>query len=265
MLTQRRLSGKKLCVVVPARDEEALVARTLRKIPAEVACVVVVDDASRDATVSCVKELADPRVQLLEKATNGGVGSAILSGYERGLELDADVLVVMAGDDQMDPADLGALVAPIISGHADYVKGNRFLHPARDDMPRLRRWAGRLLARVTSLASGQRIGDSQCGYTAVSRETARLLLEADIWPRYGYPNDVLVLLGRRGRRVVEVPVRPVYGTEKSGVRAYHVLTILGLIVRRLWREARVRRRPTQAGVPGTLAAPASALLRRQGE
>jgi hypothetical protein len=146
----------------------------------------------------------------------------------------ADVLAVMAGDDQMHPDDLEVLLEPIRSGRADYVKGNRFLHPDAHRMPLPRRLAGRVLSAVTRIATGLRIDDSQCGYTALSTSAARRLDLRDLWPRFGYPNDFLGMLAAEGLRVVDVAVRPVYEDEASGVRPWHVLTITALIVRRFW-------------------------------
>jgi glycosyltransferase involved in cell wall biosynthesis len=201
-------------------------------IPSSVWRIVVVDDASQDGTSARVRALADPRVELVEKTTNEGVGQAILDGYERAIALGADVAVVMAGDNQMDPEDLEAVVRPVALGHADYVKGNRFLHPRASEMPRARRWAGWLLAHLTSGFAGVRIQDSQCGYTAISRGAARVLLSARIWPRYGYPNDVLMTLGRSGFTIRETPVRPVYADEASGIRFWHAATIVMILLRR---------------------------------
>ena len=99
-------------------------------------------------------------------------------------------------------------------------------------MPWPRRLAGRWLARLTSLASGLDVDDSQCGYTALTASAARRIPLAELWPRYGYPNDLLLLLARAGCRVREVPVRPVYANEQSGVRPWHALVVAGVILRR---------------------------------
>lgn len=223
---------RSVAVVVPAYQEGRLIADTLRGVPAFVDHIVVVDDASKDDTARAVGRVADPRIVLLEHPENRGVGAAIASGYVRALELGADILVVMAGDNQMDPADLPRLLAPLCNGEADYVKGNRFLHPDVKCMPWPRRVAGSGLARLTRLASGLSIDDSQCGYTALSKAAAQRIPLSELWPRYGYPNDLLLLLGRVGCAVREVPVRPVYADEKSGVRPWHALVVAAVIARR---------------------------------
>jgi glycosyltransferase involved in cell wall biosynthesis len=227
---------KTVAVVVPAYREERLIGRTLRRIPSLVDAVYVVDDASDDRTAQKAEAAGDPRVRVVRHAHNLGVGAAIVSGYRRALDDGMDVLVVMAGDDQMDPSDLPALVAPVARGRADYAKGNRFQHQLSRRMPAHRRAGGRALALLTRLCSGLDVDDCQCGYTALSGRAARELPLLQLWPGYGYPNDLLLMLATRGMRVVEVPVRPVYADEQSGVRPWHVLSVAGVIARRALRE-----------------------------
>lgn len=129
------------------------------------------------------------------------------------------------------------MVEPVAQGVADYVKGNRLRHPeVKRVMPTARYWGSLVLSKLTSWAVGQPVEDSQCGYTAIGREVL-LQLDLDaIWPRFGYPNDLLAAILRLGGRVTEVTVRPVYRGEQSHLRAHHVSLILYLIVRARWRR-----------------------------
>jgi glycosyltransferase involved in cell wall biosynthesis len=231
----------KVAVIVPCFREARLITRTLSGIPAFVDLIVVVDDHSDDGTADVVRTFDDPRVELVVHAENRGVGAAIVSGYRAGLAADCDVFAVMAGDAQMAPEDLAAVVTPVALGEVSYVKGNRFQHVRARDMPLARRFAGRMLAVATRLATGLSVDDCQCGYTAISRAAVLRLSLDDLWPRFGYPNDLLGMLAARGLTVLEVPVRPVYADERSGVRAWHALSILWLILRRHVRERNVRR------------------------
>ena len=164
------LGGAKVVVVVPAFDEEERIAGVLAAMPPLVDAIFVVDDASRDRTAAVVRASIDPRVSLFVHAENRGVGAAIATGYREALARGGkphDAFVVMAGDGQMDPEDLPALVRPIARGEADYVKGNRFAHPdVARTMPRARRLGGEVFSRLTSIAIGRPVHDSQCGYTA---------------------------------------------------------------------------------------------------
>jgi len=222
--------------VIPAYREARLIAGTLSSLPDFVDAVYVVDDGSPDATASAAESIGDERVRVLRHAVNLGVGAAIVTGYRRALAEQADVVAVMAGDAQMDPRDLPAVLAPIVAGRADYIKGNRFRSTERGNMPLLRRVAGKVLSLATRLASGLDVDDCQCGYTAISRHALCTLPLDELWPRFGYPNDLLLLLAQHGLGVGEVTVRPLYGDERSGVRPWHAVLILWLIARRWLRQ-----------------------------
>jgi dolichol-phosphate mannosyltransferase len=226
------LRGSRVFVVIPAFDEAARIGPTVAGVPAFVDGVIVVDDASRDDTAAVAESVRDPRVTVLRRATNGGVGRAITDGYAVARHGGADVVAVMAGDGQMDPADLERVVSPVIDGHADYVKGNRLGHERIADMPLARRLGTTVLGKLTARAVGvPGLGDSQCGYTAISGAMLDVLPLSRVWPRYGYPNDLLSEVTLAAGRVVEVSVRPVYAGEASGLRARHVVVICGLLAR----------------------------------
>ncbi len=228
--------GSRIAVVVPAYREERLIGRTLGSMPDFVDRVWVVDDASPDATLDAVHAVGDARVRAVAHPDNRGVGAALVTGYRAAVDDAADVVAVMAGDNQMHPDDLAAVLEPVACGHADYAKGNRFVHADAAHMPAARRAGGRLLSALTRAVTGLTIDDSQCGYTAISAAALRALPIDELWPRFGYPNDLLGMLAARGLRVVDVPVRPVYADEQSGIRPWHLATITGVVARRWWRE-----------------------------
>jgi len=217
------LEEKQVAVVVPAHDEEALVATTIAGIPPFVDRIYVVDDASTDATVEQARAVGDVRLVVVSHESNRGVGAAIVTGYERAVADGADVVAVMAGDNQMDPADLATLVAPVARGELDYAKANRlFTGQAWNLMPHARYLGNAVLSMLTKIASGYwHIADSQSGYTAISAGMVRELDLDRVYTGYGFPNDLLVHLNVWNARVRDFPSRPVYGVgERSGIR-YH--------------------------------------------
>jgi glycosyltransferase involved in cell wall biosynthesis len=232
----------RIAVVVPAHNEQRLIPSVIAGMPAFVDLIVVVDDASTDATVQAALCCADPRVKLVRHASNRGVGAAICSGYRQALLCGADVIAVMAGDNQMHPDDLQAVILPVLQGGVDYCKGDRLHHPDARTMPVVRRFGTWLLGGLTRWALRlPGLSDSQCGFTAISARAADQLDLDAIWPGFGYPNDLLAHLSERGMRITQVPVRPVYGNEQSELRARHALVIAWVIVRAGRRRGRARR------------------------
>ena len=143
----------RIAVVIPAFNERRAIAATVAAVPDFVDDVLVIDDASTDDTAAQVALRSG--LEVIVHAHNRGVGGAIATGYRRTLELGADIAVVMAGDGQMDPVDLPALLDPIAARRADYVKGNRFLHPAIwSTMPPARILGNALLSAASTRTPG---------------------------------------------------------------------------------------------------------------
>jgi glycosyltransferase involved in cell wall biosynthesis len=234
------LEGKRVAVVVPAFDEERLIGTTLSGIPDFVDRILVIDDASRDETAERARASGDPRVEVVSHERNQGVGAAILTGYRRALEEGIDVTCVMAGDNQMDPADLDAIAGPVARGEVDYAKANRlFTGRAWELMPHTRYLGNAVLSLLTKIASGYwHVADSQSGYTAIGRSTLELLDLDRIYARYGFPNDMLVHLNVINARVRDVPSRPVYGVgETSDIRLRRVIPAISWLLTKafFWR------------------------------
>jgi glycosyltransferase involved in cell wall biosynthesis len=232
------LEGKRVAVVVPAFDEERLVGETIRDIPEFVDRILVVDDASRDGTIDVVEAVGDPRVDVLRHEHNAGVGAAIATGYRRALEEDTDVTCVMAADNQMDPSELQGLVEPVARGEVDYAKANRLVSgEAWKVIPRTRYLGNAVLSLLTKIASGYwHVADSQAGYTALSLSALRRLDLGELYPRYGFPNDMLVHLNVQNARVRDVPSRPIYDVgQQSGIKLRSVVPrISWLLFKGFW-------------------------------
>lgn len=232
--------NKTVAVVVPCYNEEKLIARVIETMPDFVDHIVCVDDQSKDRTVSIIEEhvAAQPgRVVLIRLAQNEGVGGAIAAGYRWARDRSIDATAVMAGDAQMDPADLPNLLDPVVAGDVDYAKGNRlFTGEAWKKIPRVRYIGNSLLSMLTKIASGYwHVADSQTGYTVATLKVLQTIDIDDIYKRYGMPNDVLVKLNIYDFRVRDIPVKPVYGIgEQSGIRPIRLVPRLSLLLLRLF-------------------------------
>jgi len=230
-----------IAVVVPAYKEELLIGNTLESVPDYVDKIYAINDASPDRTGKIIAEYAkkDERIVPLTHEVNQGVGAAIITGYKQSLKDGIDIATVMAGDNQMDPAFLPELMDPIIEKKADYTLGNRLMSPEyRKDMSKWRFFGNAILTFLTKIASGYwQMMDPQNGYTAITgRALERIGLE-NVYPRYGYCNDILVRLNIWGFRIKNVPHPARYGRETSGIRysSYIVKLSWLLLSRFFWR------------------------------
>jgi glycosyltransferase involved in cell wall biosynthesis len=230
--------NRRVAVVVPAYNEEKLIDRVLDTMPVFVDRIIVVDDASTDGTaeaLAAAQVRMGGRLRVIHHGRNGGVGAAIITGYRLALEeaQGNDLVVVMAGDAQMDPGDLPRLLMPLVKDQADYTKGNRlFTGEAWKIIPRYRYLGNAALSLLTKIASGYwHVADSQSGYTAITIEALRVLQLERLYPRYGFPNHLLVELNNYDFRVRDVPIRPVYNVgEVSGIRLPKVVPTLSWLL-----------------------------------
>ncbi len=241
-----------LGVVVPAYNEAAFIGEVIETIPDYVDGVYVVDDHSTDSTWEVIQTYvtnsapdgaveSEASEQLLttdgggERANefdlsvdvtavrhqeNRGRGAAVIAGYRLAQLADHDVVAVMDGDGQMDPAILHRIVEPVATGSADYAKGNRLVSRVHTwQMSRWRLFGNVLLTLLTRIASGQwQIRDPQNGYTAISAAALDELSLEDVYEGYGFLNDLLIRLDAHGMNIEDVPMEAVYGDESSGIR-----------------------------------------------
>jgi glycosyltransferase involved in cell wall biosynthesis len=201
---------KKIAVVVPAYNEERFIAEVLTTIPPFVDKIYAVNDGSTDHTLEIAQSIAkqNDKITVINRKERGGIGAAVTTGHKKALTDGMDVLAVMAGDGEMDPAFLEKILDLIAEGKADYAKGNRFsIAEHRNGMSAWRIFGSFLLTYLTRIASGYwHISDSQHGYTAISRETLGKLPLDKICKGYAFENDMLVKLNVINARVLEIPM-----------------------------------------------------------
>jgi len=232
-------AGRRIAVVVPAFREERHVADVIRSAPDLVDHIIVVDDASPDATAEVARAVGDPRCEVIRHERNTGVGGAIVTGHRRAMELGADIDVVMAGDHQMDPRYLPDLLDPIVNDGYGFTKANRFFSTTSfAGMPRHRVLGNIVLTFMTKVASGYwDLVDPQNGYTAVRCSVLARLPLHRLAERYEFENDLLIWLNIFNVRALDVPVPAVYKDEVSSIRLRSVvLRLIRLLVSGFWRR-----------------------------
>ncbi len=228
-----------IAAVVPAFNEERHIARVIETMPDYVDIIVVVDDRSTDRTAEVARSTGDPRLTVITHEQNTGVGGAIVTGHRAALELGAEIDVVMAGDAQMDPSYLPALLDPIVHDGYGFTKANRFFSTGSyEGMPAYRVFGNIVLSFMTKFASGYwHIFDPQNGYTATRRDVLQRLPMHQLAQRYSYENDVLINLNILRVPATDVPVPALYADEVSSIKLSRVgPEIFNLLVRGFWRR-----------------------------
>lgn len=232
------LNSKSIGVVIPAYNEGKLINKVMDTMPDFVDYMIIVNDGSKDETKSQIEEkaLCDSRIVLLNHETNKGLGQTLIDGYLRTVEMEIDVVAVMAGDAQMDPDDLENVVMPIVNGEADYVKGSRLLvNGVKEKMPKYRFIGNNILTLLTKFATGYwHVIDPQCGYTAISHEALSEIPIDEMIKGYGYNAHILYMLNMSNFTVKDVKVKPVYGEEKSKIKLGRYIRRVSILLCRLF-------------------------------
>ena len=215
-----------IAVVIPCFRVTEHILQVLSRIGPEVSQIFVVDDSCPENSGDLVEKYSnDKRVKVLRHRENQGVGGAVITGYRASLEAGADIVVKVDGDGQMDPALIPTLVSPILAGDADYAKGNRF-DSLEDlyEMPWVRIFGNAALSLWSKQSTGYwRITDPTNGFTAIHRQTLENIHLDKLRKTYFFESDMLFRLSIINAVVTDVPMKALYGDEKSHLKIRKVL------------------------------------------
>jgi dolichol-phosphate mannosyltransferase len=208
-----------VAVVIPAYRVASHIAGVIARIPSEVDYIVVVNDASPDQLQDVLATLAEPRLTVIRHEVNKGVGGAMKTGFQRALELGADIIVKVDGDGQMDPALIPHFVEPLLSGEADIAKGNRFHDlPFIRRMPVIRRVGNLGLSFLVKVASGYwHAFDPTNGYIAFRAPVLKDIDPKRLADRYFFEISLLCEVYFTRAVLYDVPMKPQYGGETSSL------------------------------------------------
>lgn len=217
---------QEIAVVIPTYKARNHILGVINEIGPEVTRIYVVDDSCPDSSGEFVTaNCKDNRVSVIKHTKNQGVGGAVMTGYKAAIEDGMSILVKIDSDNQMDPSLIMNFVAPIISGEADYTKGNRFfdLEKVRS-MPKVRLFGNAVLSLMCKLSSGYwNLFDPTNGYTAIHADVARHLPFDKISLRYFFETDILFRLNTLRAVVVDVPMEAKYGDEVSNLKISKII------------------------------------------
>jgi len=219
-------SRPRIAVVLPCYRVREKIVGVVESLIGRVDYIIAVDDQCPEKSGEWLQEQCKhPSVQVLFHEVNQGVGGAMITGYEAALQTDAEVVVKMDGDGQMDSRFLTRLIAPLITGKADFAKGNRFFDlRALRAMPQARRIGNFGLTLLTKAASGfWHLSDPTNGYFALRRGALGLVNFHLLDRRYFFEISLLVQLNVVRAVAIDVPIPAIYADENSSLNPMRAL------------------------------------------
>ena len=219
--SQKLIDKEVLVIVIPAYKVSLHILPLLEVIGPEVSKIFVVDDACPENSALIVQQgCSDRRVKVLRHQVNSGVGAATKTGMKAAIDFGATIIIKLDGDGQMDPRLIPKFVNPISKGKADYVKGNRFFSIEHiNTMPKTRIFGNLILSFYSKLSSGYwNISDPNNGFFAINSEVVRHLPLDKISNRYFFESDILFRLNLLRAKILDMPMKSKYATEKSNLR-----------------------------------------------
>ncbi len=231
-----------IVAVIPAFNEATRIARVVEDAKKYVATVIVVDDGSLDLTGDSADTAG---AVVICHAQNMGAGAATMTGIEAARAMGADTIITLDADEQHDPHDIPALLAPITEGRADIVFANRF-GPAsafglrtgrqRNRIPVIRRMFNAAGNLITFIATGKWVQDSQCGFKVLG---PKAVSQIDLRMRgFEFCTEIVRECAQHKWRVVEVPAKVMYSQytlAKGQSFAMGVKTALKILLRSFLR------------------------------
>lgn len=225
-------------MIIPVYNEESTIAEVLDRVHAVDLDkeIIVVDDGSTDATLELVRPKRAVLKHVHESRVNLGKGLAVRIGLTYA---EGDIVIIQDADLELDPAEYGQLLAPILRGETNVVYGSRFKRPSGERPPRGRVLANRVLTGLTNLLYGTSLTDMATAYKVMRTDVLRRIrLDAR---GFEFEPEVTAKLTRLGERIIEVPVsyRPRSVAEGKKIGWLDGLRYIWCLVR--WRSAPMSR------------------------
>ena len=237
-MNQTSAIAERICVIIPAYREGGCIGAVVVAVRRHIEPVVVVDDGSPDATSA---EAEKAGAVVIRHERNQGKAAALKKGFDYASRNGFAGVIVMDGDGQHDPEDLPRFLEARRRTGYPVLIGNRMADCVT--MPWIRRWTNRFTSWVLSREmQGQTVPDSQCGYR---------FYQTDVLPKaeteskdFAAESEILLRLADEGIKIGVVPIRTIYGDERSKIRPWRDATqFFGVVI----RHRRGRRQKRQAG------------------
>ncbi len=205
----------KYCCIIPAYNEERTIKEVISGAGEHVDLVIVVDDGSEDETYSCAFE-TDVIICVHEK--NKGKGAALRTGFKKALETNTKAMLVIDADMQHDPCEIPKFLELLKNdADVDIIVGSRFLEGNIQIMPKHRRLSNFLTTYILRRFFDVSVTDSQSGFRAYRRRAIERIINFSD-NRYAAETEMLIDAKKNNLRIREVPIKVIYGDEKSKMR-----------------------------------------------
>jgi len=235
-------SKPRILAAIPCFNEAPYIGSVVLQTKKYVDQVIVIDDGSTDNTAEIARAAG---AVVIKHRQNYGKGVAVSSAFREAQVRKAEVLVLLDGDGQHNPAQIPEIIRPLLEKKADAVVGSRFLE-AKKFVPKYRTFGQSLLTWITNLGSPTRLTDSQSGFRGFSRKAVEVmdLKETGL----SVESEMQLVMREKGLKILEVPVKVHYHRKAKRNPLAHGLSVLNRIMRMM-----VERRPLiYLGIPGLL-------------
>ncbi len=199
------------CVVIPAFCEAEKIGEVVSKVKDYILNVIVVDDGSKDDTA---EKAMIAGAFVIRHSYNQGKGVALINGFKYALEKKYDFVITMDADGQHSPEDLPKFLKAYHELKCDVIIGNRMDNPI--GMPFIRKLTNKFMSWYLSGIMQQFVPDTQNGYRLYSLKVLPLLIETQS-ARFAAESEVLLKLAMAGIKISSVPIKVIYGDEKSKI------------------------------------------------
>ncbi len=199
-----------ICILIPGYNEEKMIGQVVSKARKVISDVIVVDDGSIDNTYQIAKSAG---AIVIRHEVNKGKGAALKTGFQYALEHNYQAVITMDSDGQHDVDDIPNFLNALNVRKADIIIGSRMKNIST--MPAIRKVTNKLTSYISSLLMHQKVDDSQSGFRLITSDVLRSVkLESD---RYDMESEILIKASRAGFRIISVPIKTIYGQEKSKI------------------------------------------------
>lgn len=209
-------------IVIPVYNEELNIGSVVENIINYADSLIVVDDKSTDKTLEILNQLQSKyknKIILLKNNKNKGIGYTVKKGFSKALELENEIVIKFDGDNQHLVEDIPKFLEKITKENYDFVKGNRFINSEYSQpMPNLKIVGNLITTSLQKIVSGNyNISDPNNGFLAIKKQVLSLIDFGKLKNNYYFENSLLIYVSSLGMKIGEVPIKTIYGKEKSSI------------------------------------------------